>query len=63
VPYSYFEHISDVGLRASARTLEDAFEAGAEGMLAIIFDLDTIDELASVGITARAPEVELRGGA
>ncbi len=59
MPYSYFEHISDVGLRASGTTLEDAFEAGAEGMLAIIFDLDTIDELASVEITARAPEVEL----
>jgi SHS2 domain-containing protein len=59
VPYSYFEHISDVGLRASAPTLEGAFEAGAEGMLAIIFDLDTIDETTSVEITARAREVDL----
>ncbi len=59
MPYSYFEHISDVGLRASARTLERAFEEGAAAMLAVIFDLDTVDEVTSVSITARARVVEL----
>ncbi len=59
MPYSYFEHISDDGLQASAKTLEDAFEEGATAMLAVIFDLDTITEVMSVGITARAHVVEL----
>jgi SHS2 domain-containing protein len=59
MPYSYFEHISDVGLRASAKTLPRAFEEGAAAMLAVIFDLDTIDEVMNVGITARARLVEL----
>ncbi len=59
MPYSYFEHISDVGLRASAETLERAFEEGAAAMLAVIFELDTIDEVTNVGITARARLVEL----
>ena len=49
MPYSYFEHISDVGLLASAKTLEGAFEEGATAMLAVIFDLDTVTEVISVG--------------
>jgi tRNA nucleotidyltransferase (CCA-adding enzyme) len=59
VPYSYFEHISDIGLQASAETIERAFEEGAAAMLAVIFDLDTVAEVTSVGITARARVMEL----
>lgn len=57
--YSYSEHISDIGIRASAATLEGAFEQGAEATLNVMFGLDTIDEKVSVEITAEASDIEL----
>ena len=59
MPYRYFEHISDIGIEASAPTLEGAFEAGAEAMLSVMFDLATIGRTTRVGISAAAPEVDL----
>ncbi|MBI5345432.1 MAG: archease [Deltaproteobacteria bacterium] len=59
MPYSYIEHISDIGIKASAPTLQEAFEAGAEAMLNVMFDLGTIDEAGSVPINAEAGDIAL----
>jgi SHS2 domain-containing protein len=59
MPYKYFEHISDIGMEASAPTLEETFIDGVEGMLSVMFDLETIGEEVSVEISAEAPEVDL----
>ncbi|TAN64364.1 archease [bacterium] len=59
MPYSYIEHTADIGIRAVGKTLEEAFEAGAEAMLSIMFELKTINEAKSVKITATAPEIDL----
>ena len=59
MPYSYTEHISDVCIRAQGRTLEEAFEAGAEAMLNCMFGLESIEEKTSVEITAEAGEIDL----
>ncbi len=59
MPYSYIEHISDVCIRAEGRTLEEAFEAGAEAMLNCMFGLETIGEKTSVEIRAEASAIDL----
>lgn len=59
MPYRYFEHISDIGIEASAETLPKAFEDGAAAMLSVMFDLKTVGEEVSVDIHADAPEVDL----
>lgn len=37
--YAYFEHDADIGLTGRGATLEEAFEAAAAGMFAIMTDL------------------------
>ncbi len=59
MPYTYSEHISDIGICATGETLEAAFEEGAAAMLNVMFDLDTIDERTSVEISAEARDIEL----
>lgn len=59
MPYSYIEHTSDIGIRATEKTLEQTFEAGAEAMLSIMFELGTIGEALNVEITASAPDIGL----
>ncbi len=58
MPYAYFEHISDMGIEAAGETLAAAVESGVEAVLNAMFDLDTIDEAASVEVTASARDVE-----
>jgi len=58
VPYTHFDHISDIGIRSEAPTLEGAFEDGVRAMLDVMFELDTIEEKVSVEITAGANDVE-----
>jgi SHS2 domain-containing protein len=43
MPYSYIEHLADIGIRAKGATVEEAFVSGAEAVLNIMFDLSTID--------------------
>ena len=57
--YSYLEHVSDIGILAYGDSMEDAFRSGAEALLNIVFDLDTIGTDIAVPIEARAPEPEL----
>jgi len=59
MPYSYYEHVSDIGIRAEGRTLEEAFACGVEAALGVMFDLDTVDDAASVEVRATAPEIDL----
>ena len=51
--------MSDIGILAEGNTLQEAFEEGARAALAVMFDLDTIDEVETVEIKAEAPDVEL----
>jgi SHS2 domain-containing protein len=59
MPYSYTEHISDIGIRAEGTSLEEAFEAGARAALAVMFVTETVGSGATVEITASAPEIDL----
>ncbi|MEE9543723.1 MAG: archease, partial [Thermodesulfobacteriota bacterium] len=57
--FSYLEHVSDVGFLAYGESIEEAFKSGAEALLNIVFDLDTIGDDITVPITAHAPAPEL----
>lgn len=57
--YSYFEHTSDIGIRAASPTLEAAFEDGAQAMLGVMFDLDTIGITQTIDIKAQANDIPL----
>ncbi|MBI5642749.1 MAG: archease [Deltaproteobacteria bacterium] len=58
MPYSYSEHISDIGIKASGPDLKSAFEEGVAAMLDIMFELDTIDEREGFVISAEAGDIE-----
>lgn len=57
--YSYYEHVSDIGIRAEGGTLEEAFTSGVEACLGVMFDLETIEPVEGVEVVAEAPEVDL----
>src|SRR3989304_3382372 len=57
MPYSYMEHISDVGIRAEGKTLEEAFESGAEAALNVMFNLETIEHTIKITFGADAPDL------
>lgn len=57
MPYSYMEHVSDVGIRAEGKTLEEAFESGAEAALNVMFDLETIEHTIKITFGADAPDM------
>lgn len=59
MPYSYIEHISDIGIHAEGDTLAGAFESGVEAVLGVMFSLDTIDEKMEAPIEASAREIDL----
>ncbi|HEY8477001.1 MAG TPA: archease, partial [Chloroflexota bacterium] len=46
-PFETFEHTADVGLLAHGRTLADVFAHAAQGMFALLVDLDAVRETES----------------
>ncbi len=59
MPYSYLEHVSDIGIRAEGSSLKEAFTSGAEAMLGVIFELSTVEETKGVTFVASAPDLPL----
>lgn len=57
MPYSYMEHVSDVGIRAEGKTLEEAFESGVEAALNVMFGLETIEHTIKISFSADAPDM------
>lgn len=59
MPYTYYEHVSDIGIRAEGETLEEAFDSGVSATLAVMFDLDTVGAGVEAEVAADAPELDL----
>ncbi len=57
--YAYLDHISDIGIRASGESMEEAFIYGAEAALNIFIDTEDICDEISVTLKALAPSVDL----
>jgi SHS2 domain-containing protein len=57
--YTYFDHDADAGIRGHGVTLEQAFEAAAEAMFAIMADLQAVREDTAVRFAFEEPDLEL----
>ncbi|MFN7085698.1 MAG: archease [Burkholderiales bacterium] len=57
--YSYFEHDADTGVVGYGATLEEAFEAAAAAMFAIMTDLAAVRREHNVDIAFEEADVEL----
>jgi len=57
--YVYFEHDADIGLAGRGATLEEAFEAAAAGMFAIMTDLAGVRRERTVKLAFEEADVEL----
>jgi SHS2 domain-containing protein len=52
MPYTYLDHEADIGLRANGSTLEEALEAGVQGMLDLMVDTVTVRPLHETPVSA-----------
>ncbi len=59
MPYSYIEHLADIGIHAEGATVEEAFENGAEAVLNLMFDLETINTTEDVTFGVDAKDLQL----
>jgi len=56
--FEYLDHEADVGIRATADTLEEAFEDGAKAMFNIMVDIGCVDPRNKVTVTASAESAD-----
>jgi SHS2 domain-containing protein len=54
--WEHFEHMADIGLRATASTKEGLFEAMAEALTALIADPGEVRPVESVAVHCEAPD-------
>jgi len=54
--YEYLEHTADVGLRSWGRTLSDALASGAQGLFALMVDLESVIPVVQVDIECQADD-------
>lgn len=57
--YTYFDHDADIGVIGWGNSLEAAFVAAAEGMFALMVDLEAIQPATTVQFTFEEPDCEL----
>jgi len=57
--WRHFDHDADIGVVGTGPTPEAAFVAAAEGMMAIVCDLETVEEREAVAIACEAPSLSL----
>lgn len=56
---SYFEHDADIGIIGRGSTIEQAFEAAAYAMFAIITNLDSVQPTTEITVEFAEPDLEL----
>jgi SHS2 domain-containing protein len=56
--YEVFDHTADIGIRASGKDANEAFENAALGMFSIITDLDSVEEIGEYKIESEAQDLE-----
>lgn len=58
--FDYFEHTADVGIRAWGASLEDAFAAAAEGLVAYMVDVASAREVGEASVEVEGESDERR---
>ena len=59
MPFEFFDHTADIGVRITAGTLEELFEAAAEGFTTTICDPSKIGAKMTEEVSVAAAEVDL----
>jgi SHS2 domain-containing protein len=59
VPYEFFDHTGDIGVRLRAASLEDLFAAAAEALADTLSDPASIRPLVPDTVTLDAPDLDL----
>ncbi|MGB5198953.1 MAG: archease, partial [Sedimenticolaceae bacterium] len=57
--WEHFQHIADIGVRGSGRSLAEAFEQAALAMTAVILDPDAVACSEPLAIEVSAPDHEI----
>lgn len=57
--YEYFDHEADIGIIGLGRTMEEAFEAAAQAMFAIMVDLSAVRATVPVRLVFEEEDPEL----
>jgi len=57
--WEHFQHVADIGVRGTGRTLAEAFEQAALAMTAVIVDPDQVAVQERVALEVGAPDHEL----
>lgn len=58
MPYAYFEHTADVGIRAWGASLDEAFADAAKGMVAQMVDLERARSVGEARLDVEAESIE-----
>ena len=59
MPFEFFNHTADMGVRITGRTLEELFQAAAEAFTAAMCDLSEVDTKVREELSVAAAEVDL----
>ena len=56
--FKYLEHEADVGILATGKTLEEAFEEGAKAMFGVMADLGRVKQKKKVSVSASSDKTD-----
>lgn len=56
--YEVFEHTADIGIKATGKDANEAFENAALGMFSIITDLNSVESIGEYKIKSQAQDLE-----
>ena len=59
MPFAFFDHTGDVGVRLTGRTLDDLFRAAAEAFTTTLTDPGSVERRQTVTLTLEAPALDL----
>jgi SHS2 domain-containing protein len=57
--WEHFSHGSDIGVRGTGRSAEEAFEQAAIALTAVVADVGAIEQVENVEVRCDAPDLEL----
>lgn len=56
--YEFLDHEADIGIRSWGETVEEAFENGAIALFSIMVEMDAINPLETLSVTAEADDLD-----
>jgi SHS2 domain-containing protein len=56
--FEYLDHEADIGIKATAETLEEAFEEGAKAMFNVMVDIARVEPRKKIEVTASAKSID-----